>query len=806
MKNKLDFKLRLDADIAALTKKLQQVQQTAKLVGQSVEQDLSVDADTQSLEHLQHELINLQRELLAVQQAQKQLQHTIKTENETHRKTTQAAKQVAQEQVKAAKAAEKARIAAAKATEQAEKQLAKSIKQEQNKTTRLRQQAERQAVQEAQQAARAKQRADRAASQNAKIWAKEVERQRIQSERNAAKVAKQAAQKRAQHQAATPPFKQTEIAQSLGNIEKFTGFTAFTAAANIATAAIGKLADGLQAVVSTTMQFDHIEKKLEYAFGAENAAKQLEFVRETAKNLGLEVVGLGQEYGSFASATKELNISHEQTQQIFKGVAAGAAAMGLTAEQSQGAFMALTQIAGKGKVSMEELRGQLSEHLPAAMSIAAKAMGVTTAELESMVSAGLSAEEFLPKFGVAMEEAFSAQAAQNVDSLSGQINSLKNNVSELLNWLGENGIGDAVKVLLKDVGAVLNTVQEKLKAFADSPLAGSLKTLLSNLWGLIKDIAAGIADVFGETFSLLNDVGNAIFGLFGAEAKKNLSDGQSLIKGLNIAVGYLRDTFLALQVVFHTGGGVIKLVLSSILSGMAKVADKVPFLKNVAEELKQDALEMSDSAEKSFNKASEAAEQYGKHTLEVWKKTTETQAELVQRLADESAEAYTQAEILAQKAAQAKIDANAAIGTSNEATAKKAAEALEQEAAAAKKIALEKSQAWQSAMNIIVPEIKKINQASDEMAKQLANAKSGAAGLGLDLQAAMIQPTQAMSMLLGNIGKLEQGFDALTKNGYEAGILLKGALDKATETAKNQADIETLRQKYHQLGVAGYAK
>ena len=100
--------------------------------------------------------------------------------------------------------------------------------------------------------------------------------------------------------------------------------------------------------------------------------------------------------------------------------------MGLSADDTSGVILALSQIAGKGKVSMEELRGQLGERLTPAMSIAAKSMGVTTAELEKMVEKGLSAEEFLPKFGAALEEAFGGAAKTNIESLGGQINLLKN--------------------------------------------------------------------------------------------------------------------------------------------------------------------------------------------------------------------------------------------------------------------------------------------------------------------------------------------------------------------------------------------
>ncbi|WP_167747430.1 tape measure protein, partial [Eikenella corrodens] len=175
-----------------------------------------------------------------------------------------------------------------------------------------------------------------------------------------------------------------------------------------------------------------------------------------------------------AAATKDLNISHAQTQQIFSGVANTVAAMNLSADEANGVFLALSQIAGKGKVSMEELRGQLGERLSPAMAIAAKSMGVTTAELEKMVESGISAEEFLPKFGSALEQAFAADAARNVETLNGQINLLKNRFAELLNGFGEGGVAEAAISVLQDVGEMLDWLEERINGM-DATVSGGLK-------------------------------------------------------------------------------------------------------------------------------------------------------------------------------------------------------------------------------------------------------------------------------------------------------------------------------------------
>jgi tape measure domain-containing protein len=64
-------------------------------------------------------------------------------------------------------------------------------------------------------------------------------------------------------------------------------------------------------------------------------------------------------------------------------------------------------MASKGKVSAEELRGQLGERIPGALGIAARAMGMTQAQFNEMLDSGkIMAEDFLPKFSKRIKKHF----------------------------------------------------------------------------------------------------------------------------------------------------------------------------------------------------------------------------------------------------------------------------------------------------------------------------------------------------------------------------------------------------------------
>lgn len=319
--------------------------------------------------------------------------------------------------------------------------------------------------------------------------------------------------------------KMTPLASSIGKI----GMAAAGAVGGLAA-----LQKGLSDVLAATQEYQAIATRFTYAFdGAEEGAKQLAFVREEAQRLGLEFMGAANGYAQFAAAAKDVNISTEQTQSIFKGVAAAAATMGLSADDANGVFLALSQIAGKGKVPMEELRGQLGERLAPAMSIAAKAMGVTTAELEKMVENGLAAETFLPRFGAALEEAFGKDAASNAQSLSGQINLLKNSYNELLVKLGEGSVGAGIVAIMQDIGKALEFAKQKFDAFSQSENGELLKQNLSQFYELIKEIGNTAVQVFQIAKGSIEDFAGA-FGSAISGGKNEIDLLQAVLDGVNL--------------------------------------------------------------------------------------------------------------------------------------------------------------------------------------------------------------------------------------------------------------------------------
>ena len=155
--------------------------------------------------------------------------------------------------------------------------------------------------------------------------------------------------------------------------------------------------------------------------------KQMNFVINTSRELGLGIETSAKAFSRLTAATRGSALSMEDTRKVFRGVAEAAAALRLSNQEVEGTFRAIEQIISKGSVQAEELRGQLGERLPGAFRIAAKSMGVTTAQLGEMLKAGeVLADDFIPKFVRSLSQAFGEDAKSNVDSVTGSTNNLKN--------------------------------------------------------------------------------------------------------------------------------------------------------------------------------------------------------------------------------------------------------------------------------------------------------------------------------------------------------------------------------------------
>lgn len=197
-----------------------------------------------------------------------------------------------------------------------------------------------------------------------------------------------------------------------------------------------------------------------------------------------------------------LNLPLAEQMKIFEGVSAGVATFGLTAEQTSGAFLALGQMASKGTVSAEELRGQLAERIPGAFAIAARSMNVTEQQLNQMLQKGeIVAADFLPKFAAEMQKTFGADALKNADGPVATLNRFHNAMGELKVTVGQ-GLMPIITPILQQLtqlaSAVLPLIQSGL---------ASVVSWVSNVRGEVSGVLNGTSEWSGYLQPLIKYYG-----------------------------------------------------------------------------------------------------------------------------------------------------------------------------------------------------------------------------------------------------------------------------------------------------------
>ena len=81
-----------------------------------------------------------------------------------------------------------------------------------------------------------------------------------------------------------------------------------------AVASIAGIGLGLREAIAATRQYQSLLTRFKYAFdGLEEGKNQLQFIREEANRLGLDFNAAANGYAQLAAATKNLNITTEQT-------------------------------------------------------------------------------------------------------------------------------------------------------------------------------------------------------------------------------------------------------------------------------------------------------------------------------------------------------------------------------------------------------------------------------------------------------------------------------------------------------------
>jgi len=273
--------------------------------------------------------------------------------------------------------------------------------------------------------------------------------------------------------------------------------------------------------------------------------KEWNYIVNTANRLGVNIEGVIEPFSRLRAALAPINPSGEAARAIFEGVSTAAVVLHKSVADTNLVFLAMEQVASKGKVSLEELQKQFAQKVPGAMAIAAKAAGFgqdSMAQFFKAVRNGtIDVSDFMKKFGKGLKDTYGAglvvasksfQAISNrlhnmftimkVDlSQNGFIQGLNNLMKTLTDKLAGPEIESAIVRLSEKFGELFDVVTNWVGTITSKDIAsainvitsavGSTKTILADILGMAK--GSTLVDMFSRVTEMVSGIATTIFNI-----------------------------------------------------------------------------------------------------------------------------------------------------------------------------------------------------------------------------------------------------------------------------------------------------
>ncbi|EIK0479962.1 tape measure protein [Escherichia coli] len=285
-----------------------------------------------------------------------------------------------------------------------------------------------------------------------------------------------------------------------------------------------------QRVMEVGLQRASSERSIDFVFG-DQSTQVKKFIQDLTQITGMDTTETQAQFASFGASAKN-TMGLEGSEELFKNLTGYARLMGRSDEQIQRALTAVSQMASKGQVMSEELKGQLSEALPGATQAFAKALGLTEKQLfDKMKNGDVKASDALPKFAKELGAQINSRGGWKAiqDSTQTMLGNLKNTWNNSLTDIfrgSENGLQDFTRSLT----TLLNA------------LGGSGKSLGESLGSLMTDMSHGVdslTDISYRVRAFFDEVTLAYRGLTDEQKKVVDALGSGLINSLKVLAGVI---------------------------------------------------------------------------------------------------------------------------------------------------------------------------------------------------------------------------------------------------------------------------
>ena len=276
---------------------------------------------------------------------------------------------------------------------------------------------------------------------------------------------------------------------------------------------------------------------------AAEAAASSQFILDVVDKYNTPIQSARDGFTKLYASMKPTGFSGDEIRDLFLGISQAAATFGMSAEKVDRVNYAFAQMASKGQVMSEELKGQLGDVLPGAMGIFAEAAGFEGPDaitkfskaLEDGAYKGAAMKTLLTNVGVIMRKEFGPGAEGAARTFQGVINRMQNSFKLLYESFEPVAVGFLNSVVMPMTSGI-KTVTDGFKAFFTGQAAQTAGgSVFAKQLEALRPAFEGIAANVKQILPLLQSFGKIL-----------LATGQVFLQiAGNPFIGYLARVYLS---------------------------------------------------------------------------------------------------------------------------------------------------------------------------------------------------------------------------------------------------------------------
>ena len=322
--------------------------------------------------------------------------------------------------------------------------------------------------------------------------------------------------------------------KTLGFVSVFAKIAVVSAGIQSISAALRSVGNAIDVYTRRTKDVEGFNLAIQnVGFSQAETTRIFNQAERTANALGAPLQQVEKSYRRMIPALKAVGTSAEDSDKFIEAISARSQTLGLNTEQSGRLLEAFAQVLSKGKLQAEELNQQISELDGAFRTQLADALGVTTAQLNEMISnSEVTAEVFVKAVNDMANGVEALRARVQQGNLT--IQQFQNIISNIETKNVEN-IGKAIEPALKSFLAIRLAIADFIAQFSNTSvfnflvitfngIAKGVELFVNGLLAAISVVNSALS-VFAPFANFILDIGKEFGGLVGVLTQVAISFG-----------------------------------------------------------------------------------------------------------------------------------------------------------------------------------------------------------------------------------------------------------------------------------------